>query len=400
MGRRTPRPGRVRAVPGRWREPGRQVLHQAPAEPGPRAFHRSLPGYAPTPLVDRPDLARELGLARLWVKDESSRFGLQSFKALGASYAVYRLLAARWRERFPGRPLPDPFGPAEAAALGPMTLATATDGNHGRGVAWTARRLGLGAVVYVPAGTAPARIARIRAEGAEVVVADGDYDVAVERCAAEAEAAGRTVVSDTSWPGYETIPAWITEGYLTLFEEVAEALAARREAGPDLVLLQAGVGALAAAGVMYYRRTRPGPAMVTVEPLDADCLVESALHAGGTRRRARGRLGSIMAGLNCGWPSALAWPVLKTGIDLFLAVDDDYARRAMRSLARPGAGGKAVESGESGAAGLAGLLALVGSPILAGERELLGLDSRTRALVISTEGATDPAGYAAVMAGG
>jgi diaminopropionate ammonia-lyase len=319
-----------------------------------RAFHRTLPGYAPTLLVALPELAQKLGAKNLWVKDESKRFGLNAFKALGASYAIHRFLKGRNAEG--------------------ITFTTATDGNHGRAVAWTAARLHQRAVIYVPGNTSRARIDALKEEGAEVVVVDGNYDETVVRAAKDAEKFGRQVISDTAWPGYTEIPRWIMEGYETLFDEIDEQI----PKAPTLVMLQAGVGGLAYAGACHYRRGK-GPRLICVEPTDADCLLESIASPDGSIQVAKGKQNSIMAGLNCGTPSLVAWPLLREALDGFVAVDDAYAEDAMRQLAPK------VVSGESGAAGLAGLLAL--------PKEAQGQD----VLLISTEGDTDPESYRRIL---
>jgi len=341
------------------------------------AFHQSMPGYAPTPLLALPALAADLGLGHVHLKDESRRFGLRAFKALGASWALHSLLEAR---RAGGEPPP-------------ATVATATDGNHGRAVAWSARRLGLAAVVFIPAHAAASRVEAIRGEGARVVLVDGTYDDAVARCAAEAGAAGWEVIADTGYAGYLEVPRRVAEGYATLFLEIAAERATRGWPVPDLVIVQGGVGALAAAAVEHAGRWRPQPLVAVVEPDSADCLLESIASPGGRPAAARGRQDSIMAGLNCGLPSLAAWPVLRRGVDLFLSVEDRHAEEALRRLWRPAAGDPRVEAGESGAAGLAGLMALCHEPALRGARDRLRLGRRTGTLLINTEGATDPAGF-------
>jgi diaminopropionate ammonia-lyase len=349
-----------------------------------RAFHRALPGYAPTPLVSLPELARALRVRSVQVKDESQRFGLNAFKALGASYAIYRFLKSRWPEISPQTFL----SPDAVSRLPAITFTTATDGNHGRAVAWTAARLHQKAVIYVPGNTVPARIEALRGEGAEVVVVDGNYDETVRRAARDAETYGRQVISDTAWEGYTEIPRWIMAGYQTLFAEIDE-----QGATPGAVFLQAGVGGLAYAGTAHYLRAERAPQLISVEPLDADCLLESIASPDGSARTAKGKQDSIMAGLNCGTPSLAAWPLLRVGMDAFLAVDDDYAREAMRRLAV-----QKVVSGESGAAGLAGLVALTAEPDLAKARQMLGIGSESDVLLISTEGATDPVSYQRIVA--
>ena len=362
---------RFRVAEPRWDAADCEFLNEA----GALAFHRTLAGYEPTPLVGLPEAARQLGIGTLSVKDESRRFGLKAFKALGAGYAMHRWLARN-------------------AAAGPFTFCAATDGNHGRAVAWTARRLGHSAVIYMPADSAQARVAGIRTEGARVVLVEGTFDDCVRRCAEDAQALGMQAVSDTAYPGYVDIPRWILLGYQTLFREMEGVLHQPAPAGPrvDVVVLQAGVGGLAAAGAAYYARRYGAarPRLVCVEPIEAACCLESA--EAGERRTASGSQRTIMAGLSCGEVSPVAWPILRDAVDLFVAVSDAYAEEAMRLYAREG-----IVSGESGAAGLAALLALRRSPGLRDAARALGLGSGTRVLALNTEGDTDPDGYRRVV---
>ncbi|MEV0001508.1 diaminopropionate ammonia-lyase [Micromonospora sp. NPDC050980] len=361
-----------------------------PGDAGPGAFHRSLPGYRCTPLRDSPELARLLGVRAVLVKDEATRLGLPSFKILGASWATVTAVLRHWIAQ-PVTPLT--LDRVAAAIPRPRTrrLVAATDGNHGRGVARMARLLGVAATILVPAGTAGARTDAIADEGAEVVVVDGSYDDAI---AASAALAGpdTLVVSDTSWPGYELIPAAVVAGYATLFAEIDADIAGRGLPAPTVVALQAGVGAFAAAGIRHFRapdRPGPPPRTVVVEPTGANCLMASA--RAGRLAEVPGPHRSTMAGLNCGLPSVLAWPTVRAGADVFLAVDDDAAHRAMTELADAG-----VVAGESGAAGLAGLLAVArtGDP---GDRTRTGLAPDACVLVVNTEGATDPVNYRRVV---
>jgi diaminopropionate ammonia-lyase len=344
--------------------------------------HRRLPGYAPTPLVECGSIARELGLAKLWVKDESSRLGMPSFKILGASHAIYRAL----EERLGGIDWSGVEDLAKAVApLRPLTLVAATDGNHGHAVARMARLLGLDAKIYVPAGTAEARIAAIAGEGAAVEIVDGDYDAAVRR-SAEDESPRHMVVSDTSWEGYERVPAWVIEGYTTIFDEIA--------VRPDLVVVPMGVGALAAATIRRCGETpeprevgRGGlvgrrPRILGVEPASAACVLASL--KAGRIVSVPGPHPSIMAGLNCGTPSRIAWPRLRRGLDAVVAIPDERARAAMRTLAAEG-----IVSGETGAAALGGLYAALD--------DLRERWNPTSVLVLSTEGATDPHAYTDIV---
>jgi diaminopropionate ammonia-lyase len=351
-----------------------------PGHPDPRAFHHRLPDYAPTPLHDAHALATHLGLARLSIKDESSRLGLPAFKILGASWATYRLLTTRLGHEPPWRDLEELR--AALAPLGALTLVAATDGNHGRGVARTAAWLGYDAHIFVPAGTVDARIAGITSEGATVTVVDGTYDDAVVASAALADD-DVLVVSDTSWPGYVDVPRWVIDGYATIFAEIDEQLAATATPPPDLVLVPMGVGALIASAVEH---APAAAALVAVEPEDAACGLASAV--AGHPVEVPGPHRSIMVGLNCGNVSIVAWPVVQAGVDVFVTVTDAAAEDAMRALATVG-----VVAGETGAAGLAGLHALA-----AAGTDASGLDLAGRhALLLCTEGATDPVNYERIV---
>jgi diaminopropionate ammonia-lyase len=353
--------------------------------PDPVAFHQSMPGYAPTPLVSASELATLVGVASLVVKDQSRCFGLPAFKIVGASWAVNCALS-----ELLGLPPAATFASlaVRARSLRPLKLVTATDGNHGRAVAHMAALLGLDATIYVPRGTVPARIDAIRGEGARLEVVDGPYDDAVARAAQDA-GPRCLIVSDTSWPGYETTPRAVIAGYATIMHEIDAQLAALGAPRPDVVLVQNGVGALAAAVGAHYGGAH-GPVLVAVEPVDAACMLESL--AADRIVSVPGPHRSIMAGLNCGTLSMVAWPVLRSTFQLCITVDDDRARRAMRLLAHAG-----VESGESGASGLAGLLALREAPEFAGLRSRFGIGPESHVLLFSTEGATDPEAYAAVI---
>lgn len=356
----------------------------------PLAFHRRLPGYAPTPLVEAPMLARELGVGKVWVKDESSRLGLPSFKMLGASWAIYRALAAVLGEDIAAWQTLDDLR-ARIAPSRPLTLVAATDGNHGRAVARMARLLDLAAHIFVPADMAPVRVQAIEGEGARITVVDGTYDEAVARSAWEADER-HLVISDTSWPGYADVPRWVVEGYSTIFWELDDEWARRGEAGPHIVVVPIGVGSLAAAVVRHYRRPESSAraTIVGVEPRHAACVLASI--RAGRRIAIPGPHDSVMAGLNCGAPSLVAWPLLSAGLDLVVAIDDDQARRAMRDLA-----GAGVVAGETGAAALGGLTALLTDAGHAAIRARLGIDAATRVLILSTEGATDPAAYERIV---
>jgi diaminopropionate ammonia-lyase len=316
-------------------------------------FHRSLPGYAPTPLVDLAQLADELGVGRVLVKDESSRLGLPAFKVLGASWACKRVL-----DRHPG-----------------AELVTATDGNHGRAVARMAAHFDVRAVVFVPAVMLAEAAERIAQEGARVVRVHGDYDTAVHAAAVYADGdPARALVQDTAWEGYAEVPAWMVEGYETLLREIDEATA-ELHAGPDLVAVPVGVGSLAAAVARHYRRPdAPHPSLLSVEPDTAACVLES-LVSGEPVTVVTGA--TVMAGLNCGTVSATAWPLLRAGYDAAVAVSDEEALRAVEDL-----GALGVSSGPSGAATLAGVRAALADT---DRRRCLGLGPEAVVVLLSTE---------------
>lgn len=342
------------------------------------AVHRAMSEYSPTPLHHLDELAHSIGLGGLLLKDESHRFGLNAFKGLGASFAVHR-----WLAQHPDRDM--------------VTFTTATDGNHGRAVAWSARRAGHRAVVFIPAHARPARLAAIRAEGAEVIrVADG-YDAAVRRAHEAAVAEGWVLIQDTATPGYEVIPDWIAAGYWTHARELEPSPHAAGRPEVDLVVLHAGVGTWAAAITAYYwhRYGEQRPRIAVVEPANAPCVL-AAVEAGHATPVDASRR-TVMAGLDCALASTNATAVLRESVDAFFTIDDAWALEAMRRLATPMGHDPVVIAGESGAAGVAGLLALHGHGDLDPVRRHLGMDHTTKALVWSTEGATDPVHWAEVV---
>jgi diaminopropionate ammonia-lyase len=356
----------------------------AEARPGPevQVFHRTLPGYAPTPLRDMPALAELAGVGRVLVKDESSRLGLPAFKVLGASWATVRLVAERLGGDAAWGSLDD-LGATVAEQLGALRLAAATDGNHGRAVAHMARLLGAAATIAVPEGTAQARIDGIASEGAEVIVCPGTYEDAVTLVAGMASDT-TLVVSDTSWPGYQDVPRRVIEGYSTIFAEIED------QAGGtlDMAVVPLGVGALgASAGTCLRAGREPGdvPVLVGVEPESAACVV-AAVKAGHLLE-VPGPHDSIMAGLNCGLASMLALPTVTATFDAFLAIDDDRCRQAIRALADAG-----LDVGETGAAALAGLLALVDE-----HRDALPVPGTATVLLLVTEGVTDPVNFERIV---
>lgn len=349
-----------------------------------RAFHASLPGYAPTPLTEVPALATELGAGRVFVKDESGRLGLPAFKILGASWAVRQVLAAS----APGEPAAPPATPPdglaalrELAARRPgLVFVTATDGNHGRALARMARLAGAAARVFVSTITGDATCAAIASEGAEVIRAGASHSeaVALARQWAE-EHPGAALVQDTAWPGYEQVPGWIVEGYSTLFAELDDQLAAAGAGTAGLVVIPVGVGSLAQAAVAHYRSGVRGGAVLAVEPDSAACVL-AGLKAGRPVSVPTGN--TVMAGLNCGTVSSIAWPLLAVGLDAAVAVSDDAARRATVDL-----GAMGISSGPSGAASLAGARAALTGWDSADRRAAMGLTPDSVVVLLNTEAA-------------
>ncbi|HET6521040.1 MAG TPA: diaminopropionate ammonia-lyase [Geminicoccaceae bacterium] len=355
---------------------------------------RSWPGYAPTPLVPLPGLAAAAGLGEVWYKDEAGRFGLGSFKALGGAYAVGRLLAREVAARTGAAAVTaaDLQAGRHRDITGAITICCATDGNHGRSVAWGAMTFGCRCVIYIHATVSEGRERAIERFGALVRRTPGNYDDSVRQAARDAEANGWFVVSDTSYEGYTDVPRDVMQGYAVMAEEALRQLPPGGP--PSHVFVQGGVGGVAAAvcAQLWRRLGADRPRFVVVEPERADCLYQSAL--AGKRTPASGDADTIMAGLACGEASLLAWRVLETGADAFMTVPDDSAPDLMRRLAGGSGGDRPLVAGESAVAGLAGALAALADPDKAAA---LGLGPDGRVLVFGTEGATDPELYARIV---
>lgn len=328
--------------------------------------------YQTTPLWTLPALAEQAGLASVHCKDEGVRFGLGSFKALGGAYAV-ALTAAKQGKA--------------------ITVACATEGNHGRSVAWGAQRTGVSCVIFLHEGVSAAREAAIARYGARIIRVPGSYDDAVRECAKVSEHNGWQIISDTTWEGYQDIPKLVMAGYSVIAQEIQQAL----DDAPTHVFLQAGVGGMAAALMTSLSRCWPQTSIqyVVVEPRDAACLLASA-KAGGAYRTTPGPFNTITAGLACGEPSGAILDLIYHGSQMMLAVDDNAIKRAMRRYARPSGRDPRIVSGASGAAGLAGLQTVLDTPLL---RQQLGLNSQSRVVLINTENDTDPQAYEQIMKG-
>jgi diaminopropionate ammonia-lyase len=347
------------------------------------------PGYAPTPLRALPGQAKAMGVASLHYKDEGDRFGLKSFKALGGAYAVYRLLAQAIARRNGGQPVraADVLAGRWRDVVKDITVTCATDGNHGRSVAWGAQLFGCRCVIYIHATVSEGRRAAIAKYGAEVIRVPGNYDDSVRHAEAQAKANRWTVVSDTTYEGYRDIPIDVMHGYGVMSREIVEQLGGEP---PTHVFVQAGVGALAAsvAAAFWLAWADKRPKMVIVEPTEADCYLRSA--QAGHPVVVTGALDTVMAGLACGEVSPAAWEIVSTAAHSYVALADHFALDGVRAFANPVGGDPAVVSGETGATGLAALLAAHDVPAL---RRLFGLDASSRVLLLGSEGDTDPAIY-------
>lgn len=343
-------------------------------------FHASLPGFVPTPLRPAPECAKALGVRSVWVKDESMRVGMPAFKILGASWATYRAICQHLGKEPSSNPSLEELIAMVDDSGRDLTLVTATDGNHGRAVARMAKLLGRPSIIFVPADMVPSRIRAIERNGAEVRVVEGNYDDAVAAAAGIADD-NHLIVSDTSWEGYTECPQWVIDGYSTMLGEVLDQIATGRVPEPTVVVAQMGVGAFSAAVARAFAH-RPARLLVGAEPTAADCLLES-IEAGGELSTMPETGFTTMAGLSCGTPSPVAWPVNRAGYDVFVSTDDAAAEDATRVLYED-----YIQAGESGAAGMAALLQ---------QGAALGLNAQDDVLIFLTEGITDPVHFAKII---
>ena len=365
-----------------------------------RAFHRSFPQYSITPLAKLDGMAKNLGLGGVYVKDESYRFGLNAFKVLGGSFAMGRYIAQQMGRDVGEMTYEYLTSPAFREEFGQATFFTATDGNHGRGVAWAANKLGQKAVVHMPKGSSQSRFDNIAKEGAQVTIEEVNYDDCVRIAAAEAaETEHGVVVQDTAWEGYEEIPAWIMQGYGTMANEAADQLRQVSVNRPTHVFVQAGVGSLAGAVVGYFTNLYPNdpPKFVVMEARAADCLYQGAVAGDGDPRIVGGDLQTIMAGLACGEPNIISWDILRNHVSAFVSCPDWVSAKGMRMLSAPVKGDPRVISGESGAVGMGLLSTIMQDEDYKELREYLELDQSSQVLMFSTEGDTDPDKYKEIV---
>ena len=363
-------------------------------------FHKSFPQYSVTPLQKLSALASYLGVKGIYCKDESYRFGLNAFKVLGGSYAMGRYIAKELGRDISQLPYNVLSSDKLKEEFGQATFFTATDGNHGRGVAWAAKRLGQKAVVRMPKGTTKTRFDNIAKEGAEVTIEEVNYDDCVRMAAAEAAKTEHgIIVQDTAWAGYEEIPSWIMQGYGTLVLEADKQLKENGVDRPTHVFVQAGVGSLAGAVVGYFahKYKENPPVMVVCEASAADCLYRSAVQADGNLVNVTGDLQTIMAGLACGEGNTIGWDILKNHVTVFASCPDWMSAKATRIYANPLENDPHIISGESGSVPLGLAYTALHDEDAKDLKEALKLDENSNILVISTEGDTDPVRYREIV---
>lgn len=365
-----------------------------------RSFHKSFPEYKETPIHSLKHLSKQFGVSNIWVKDESYRFGLNAFKVLGGSYAVGKYLAERLNADISELSFEKLRSKEVKEQLGDITFVTATDGNHGRGIAWAANQLGQQSVVYMPKGSSEIRLNNNKNEGAEAFITDLNYDDTVRMASEKAKENGWILFQDTAWDGYEEIPTWIMQGYVTIIDEAMEQLAEAGEDRPTHVFLQAGVGSFAGSmlGYLAEKFGEERPITVIVEPEQANCLYKSIKIGDGNPHAVTGSLNTIMAGLACGEPSKTSWSILKDFANVFVSCPDYIAARGIRILANPLGDDQKIVSGESGAAVGVGLVSLLAeNETLLEMKDSIRLNENSKILIISTEGDTDPDHYRKVV---
>ncbi len=365
-----------------------------------RHLHRSLKQYAPTELVSLSGLARRLGVAAIYVKDESTRFGLNAFKGLGGIYALFHIVCEHLGLDYRTTTLDDLQSAENREKISEMVFVTTTDGNHGKGISWAADLLGAKSYVFMPKSSVDAREQAIRDAGnAEVIITDMEYDDAVRYAASIAEEKDWFLVQDTSWPGYDTVPRWIIQGYTTMVYEAMDQMAALGHDRPTHVFLQAGVGAMAGGvtGALHCTYREKPPKIAIVEPAEVACIFESVRLGDGCEHKATGSEVTIMAGLNCAEPCQITWPILRDFADCYFACPDSISARGMRVLAAPTDGDRPIVSGESGAVTVGLLSLIMERSDLKPYRDRMGLNADSVVLLFNTEGDTDPEGYRSIV---
>ncbi len=363
-------------------------------------FHKCFPQYSVTPLANLRGLAEEIGLGGLYVKDESYRFGLNAFKVLGGSFAMAKYIAGEMKRDVSEMTYDYLTSPEFEKDFGYATFFTATDGNHGRGVAWAANKLHQKAVVHMPKGSTKTRFDNIAKENAKVTIEELNYDDCVRLAAAEArETEHGVIIQDTAWEGYEEIPSWIMQGYGTMSREASEQLKENGVERPTHIFVQAGVGSLAASVVGYFSNLYPDapPKFIICEADAAACLYKGAKLGTGEEQIVTGDLQTIMAGLACGEPNTIGWDILRNHADCFLSCPDWVSARGMRILSSPVKDDPRVISGESGAVDTGAVYTIMTDDDYKELREKLELNTESKVLCFSTEGDTDPERYREIV---
>jgi diaminopropionate ammonia-lyase len=360
-------------------------------------FHSSVPHYKDTPLYSLTGLSEFLGVKEIYVKDESQRFGLNAFKGLGVSYAMASYFASVLSIDLSSTNFD--MLTKQVKSLSTSTFATATDGNHGKGVAWAAGLFGQNANVYMPKDSSEARLEAIQNLGANACITNLNYDDTVQMVDSLAQDNNWVLIQDTAWEGYVTIPMFIMQGYLTIIGEILEQFKDESFKEITHVILQAGVGSFAGAMAAFIHNitSHSTPKIIIVEPSNAACLYQSAVHPTGAPQRVHGDLATIMAGLACGEPNPVGWEILKSVSDYFFYCDDSISAKGMRVLGNPIAQDPKIISGESGAVPLGLLYELMSDSESSELKTKLELDKSSKILVINTEGDTDPINYRKVV---
>lgn len=362
-------------------------------------FLSSFPNYQATPLVSLNCLAKKLGVCDIYVKDESKRFDLNAFKVCGASFAMGKYIASKMGKNITDINYEKMVSQEVKNTLGEVTFVTATDGNHGRAVAWTANKLGQKSIVYMPKGSSEERLNNIKAEGSDASITQLSYDDCVRLAQSNAQKNGWVVIQDTAWEGYVDIPTWIMQGYTNIYYEILNQL---DNAEFSHVFLQAGVGSFSGsitAVIANYCKANnlQIPKIIIVEPNTSNCIYKTAFENNGSLHTIKEDMNSIMAGLNCGEPNPIAWDILNNYTFRFCSIDDQITKTGMRVLAKPQGSDTAIISGESGACTLGLLYEALHNQNLSSIKKSFELDSNSRILCISTEGDTDQANYTAIV---
>lgn len=362
-------------------------------------FHQSFPEYAETPLVDLKNLAQKLGVGSIYVKDESYRFGLNAFKVLGGSYCIANYIAQKTGTSMEELTYSKLISDEMKEKTKDLTFITATDGNHGRGIAWTANKLGYQSIVYMPKGSVEERLENIKAFATEAKITEYNYDATVRQAKKDAQDHHWILVQDTSWEGYEEIPSWIMQGYLTMGYEIISQIEREQLQPPTHIFLQAGVGSMAAAMAAFFANVyqEKKPIITIVEPDQADCFYQTADADDGKLHIVEGDMKTMMAGLACGEPCTIAWDILHDYAEHYISMPDDPVRRAMRVLGNPIADDSPIVSGESGASGMGFVIEVLQNPEYEWMKKKLQVTSESRILCISTEGDTDTRNYKRIM---